>query len=565
MSGIEIAGLVLGALPLLITAIEEYSRLYEDFKAEAQTLENLRYTLEAEHLSYRYVCADLLDGIVPKHEIVRLIGSGLEQMPEWNSPTLESRLQKKLAHVYERFIGLIKVMDTTIKRFAEELNLDQKFKIRLGHSPDFMRRLKFAYRTPVFKKLAAELRQKNELLWTLSRQRLEFDIRLDHGVENQMPDSREMLRIRECATSLHLLFRACFKCPCCIEHTASIRLNTLREALVNVSAPGRMGVGFGFLLSYSTNPSYTSVPWIIENVEVHTYQQKQPANDFIMDSSAEQVPGAKLRFYLASSACAPRICTSCPLSDPRSRVFNLCEALCNSTGPQEREYRGHLLDEINHSHGQFILNLPKKKLEPLEIVGLQALTQPGAPFSEPGLTPGKMQIAIDVATAVMELNGTPWLSPVWGRDDIELSGTVTGPGFDCSHTFSTHFLSKSLIGQRQKMTCPWTRFPSRNKTIFYLGILLAEIGLGTSFDEALESRRRQTGEETDFANPWKEIDWVLDKIHTEIDSDYSEVVRRCIYCDFDHRQVSFESGDFYGVFYSKVVSRLQRTNNYLSI
>lgn len=418
-------------------------------------------------------------------------------------------------------------------------------------------RLKFVLHNPKYLELVDTLHRLNETLQSLSHYYLDPD----QGSNKDWPDVEGILRIRKYASTLHSLLRACFNCPCCTEHTASIRLDTPREDLFRVTASGRIAPSFSFLLSFSTEQSSlwsTSTPWTTKTVKISG--SKQPLDGVVSKSTAVNANGVKFGFCLPIYELTPGACGPPGSSKVSWQMLELCDTFCNTPQWQNKTYSGHLLDECNHSHGQFVLDLPEKELRPLSVASLQSLLKPGAAFSGPGLTVEKMQLAMEVAHRVMELHDTPWLDSDWGKHHVVFLQTDDGPKFD-----SSYMLSNSLGSLTLTTPYPWTHLQPRNRAIFGLGVILVEIGLGVPFDEAIKLTKLQTRDGPDRANPWDAIVEVVKKVYEETDKNYGEAVERCLFCDFGQLHVGFDRDDFYGIFYSKVVSRLQRTNYYLSM
>ncbi|KAK8246592.1 hypothetical protein HDK90DRAFT_15116 [Phyllosticta capitalensis] len=560
MSGIEIAGLVLGAVPLIVVAMEKYSeaaKMYDSFKKHRTHLISACRRLKAEQRVYQNTYMTLLSGIIPRHEIARIVQKGPKQTSNWKRQEFENILQKRLARDYEVFSGLMEEMNFIVREFAKELNLDEDFQVQAEHRSGFRMRMKFVRHKPKYLDLVETMHRLNETLQSLSN----YHLNSDQGSDKDWPDVEGILRIRKYASTLHSLLRACFNCPCCTEHTASIRLDTPREDLFRVSTSGMIAPSFSFLLSFSTEQSSlwsTSTPWTTKTVKISG--SKQPLNGVVSRSPTTKANGVKFGFCLPINELAPGACGPPGSSKVSWRMLELCDTFCDPPQRQNKTYSGHLIDECNHSHGQFALDLPEKELQPLSVAYLQSLLETGAAFSGPGLTVEKMQLAMEVAHRVMELHDTPWLDSDWGKHHVVFLQTLDGPKFD-----SSYMLSNSLGSLTPATPYPWTHLQPRNRAIFGLGVVLVEIGLGVPFDEAIKLTKSQKRDGPDLANPWDAIVEVVKKVYEETDKNYGEAVERCLFCDFGQLHVGFDRDDFYGIFYSKVVSRPQRTNYYLSM
>ena len=126
MSGIEIAGLLLGAFPLLISALEHYrqsAKVLEDWwqiKREYQKCEN-----EIKHQKLAFegnLESFLLPLLVDDDEIAALIAEpgGMK----WKDVALEAKLKSLLPKSYELFLATIHDIKSTVDDLGEELGVN---------------------------------------------------------------------------------------------------------------------------------------------------------------------------------------------------------------------------------------------------------------------------------------------------------------------------------------------------------------------------------------------------------------------------------------------------------
>ena len=105
-SGIEVAGLILGVLPLIVSVIEDYREGLEPFKVWVRyrkDLQELRKVLEIEVSKLLNTCEELLASLVSEAELASLLkepgGSA------WSSATLADNLRRLLRHSYSPFLS----------------------------------------------------------------------------------------------------------------------------------------------------------------------------------------------------------------------------------------------------------------------------------------------------------------------------------------------------------------------------------------------------------------------------------------------------------------------------
>jgi len=124
MSGIEVAGLALAALPLIISALEHYAdgasrvKTWWRYKSE---LEILRRVLDTEFEIYRNICELLLSNIAGPGKIEALLDD--PGGPAWSDPDLEMEMKRLLQTSFPGYIQTINQMNAAIGEFKERLKL----------------------------------------------------------------------------------------------------------------------------------------------------------------------------------------------------------------------------------------------------------------------------------------------------------------------------------------------------------------------------------------------------------------------------------------------------------
>lgn len=130
MNGAEVAGLVLGAFPLLISALEHYRECAEvigcwrDIKGEYRDLKRRIGCIE---VVYERTLDKLLFPLVGSDEEL----ASLKAQPNsisWKEPTLERRLKARFApsvKAYNLFLDTMSAMEETMKELQDKLGYDR--------------------------------------------------------------------------------------------------------------------------------------------------------------------------------------------------------------------------------------------------------------------------------------------------------------------------------------------------------------------------------------------------------------------------------------------------------
>jgi hypothetical protein len=89
MSGLEIAGIVLGSLPLIISAVEHYATLARTVRSAVKyktELKILKHDLDAECIIFLDTLERVLDGLVPARQFEELLKNPESAL--WKDATL---------------------------------------------------------------------------------------------------------------------------------------------------------------------------------------------------------------------------------------------------------------------------------------------------------------------------------------------------------------------------------------------------------------------------------------------------------------------------------------------
>lgn len=128
MSGFEIAGVVLGAFPIAIMALEQYREVarrigfWTEMREEHQRCKN---DLKFYRLIFTRNLRELILPLVADDDNVRLLLSdpGGEH---WRDKELALLLEKRLGESYELYMEYMKGIETTVHKLGHDLALDSQ-------------------------------------------------------------------------------------------------------------------------------------------------------------------------------------------------------------------------------------------------------------------------------------------------------------------------------------------------------------------------------------------------------------------------------------------------------
>ena len=137
MSGIEVAGLVLGAFPLLVAALEKHkeaARLVGDWWNIRRPYKECMKIISIEHLFFVHYTRTLLGRLLyDSSSLEELVADPFSD--RWRSESLTSSLRDLLPTSYEIYIGIIEDYHTRMVALGRELGLEHHhFQCRIAVS-----------------------------------------------------------------------------------------------------------------------------------------------------------------------------------------------------------------------------------------------------------------------------------------------------------------------------------------------------------------------------------------------------------------------------------------------
>ena len=138
MSGLEVVGVVLGALPLIISAFEHGQSLAKKLDLLTNfNSENLKIwnDVKDEELMYRLQLQTILaplvrDGDLTKDRLETLLLNPRSDI--WKDADLDAALRRRLGEAYDRYMGNVEEIQTLAWRLLEPLARSSAFRAQLS-------------------------------------------------------------------------------------------------------------------------------------------------------------------------------------------------------------------------------------------------------------------------------------------------------------------------------------------------------------------------------------------------------------------------------------------------
>ncbi|KAF5699036.1 hypothetical protein FGLOB1_11625 [Fusarium globosum] len=543
MSGLEIVGLVLGAIPIAIETLKMGSRgivIFRRSRRYENELERLMNKFENERVRLQDVFEKLLVDLVPHSRIESLVQDPLRLLKV--EPELNTKLRRRLWRGFDLFNKTLEEIKNATEEATERINVQVQDK----------------------------------------KSRLQ---------------GKFLCLMRNLANGVFGAVRASFDCPC--EHHVCLQLEKRIIDMMPDDAedyPVTESINFHLALSYKSSGSKT--PPLSSNdrawFEMLVKPTPKPLNRFSIPHKLLKGAEGKQAWDLPQ---AP-VHTSRPETKRRFRVIKLVGRQLRS-----RASPSTVIDPVKVSDNSVELEAASKDLEqsPTTLDLCEKIRQPtttgplicygllfdvSAPkthtYNAYPIIPSKfrekcdrtmislnqvlgldrrymvlsekerLKLAVIIAANILQLYGSPWMPAVIRSWDIYLIQGQDDP------TCERFFVLQTLpIAEGPSRSGGFGLTSMRNQSLFYLGVLLIELAFGKSL-ELLRSECDKSSTVSQFFADYRTAKRLVDQVTSFIGPNYGSAVSRCIDGEFHGRGVGLEDQDLSHDVYAGVVALLEK-------
>ncbi|KAI8685161.1 hypothetical protein NCS57_00184600 [Fusarium keratoplasticum] len=553
----EVAGLVLGGIPIAIWALEKYAEPFETHQNYYVAIQTLRADLTMQKSQLE----------------ITLRNIGLENP---SVDELQECLGAKFPGIHQDLIVIIKAMDERTSKLLRDLDIDINGKPRWTGDPDRAlwewRRVKRSFASKKNRSLIDDLRKWNQDL----RNCLE---RTEVSTEDDTRQVQALIRgfnpkhcdsIRSCLRSFHRALKSALQCNCPSSHQATIDLDW------NLG-PLRYQSAFSAGLSYETHPE-SEHSWRKFHVTpkgntktVTTSPARAKAKSSSPSSLLDMI--YRLPYRTHSTTPQPVQDTTPPPPPPAQFIANLCGQVRTQCAPWC--ITGCLRDpeaDKDQQFSHFSLNQHSEELSGLtRTISLRhLLLNQNRRQAHAHLALSAKQryaIATSIAWSVLHLSDSPWLGEGWDQDEIKFFVDEGSEGMKLVSQFPSNSYAFHEPTTMDQPLSPSTKDFSRlipNKTIFTLGVILIELCLKTPFEELRQTLHDESRGQAVSAPILDQYDTAIDRlddVYREAGDSYGNAVQRCIKSSFQGPKSTrqFNVGQFRIQFYNTVVAPVQAT------
>jgi hypothetical protein len=589
MSGLEVAGVVLGGLPLIISALTHYNNGLQVSKRYSKYRTGLRALItqvETEHIIYTNTLEQLLAGILSSEQMATFLRNPNDKI----YGDAETVLGSRLGQTYEPFCNLIVEMHQTLQGIQKKLALDheckacQEFYAKIHVNviqPQFSdpnrfkeeyRRLRFTIKISSYEKDLARLRACNQALSQL----VNNTVRLRDLPRRFEPDLN-LLRNSTCQ-----LYDTLQSLPSSTFQNAAVNLRLESRNSSGVEGTDQLSDMTFFAIFVNSSKTTQSIKawravrlqWLSTPPEESSSGQKHSAQTQPSQRLGVRFADSNLNRIASSTNKYTNITTGSTLTEtiptpeeairePRP-VHDFWGSLLSSPEQQGDTCAGYLFESSKRKlclHPvPFVTNVSEHQDRVWSAISLrQALSKTAELTSYPSRIQ-KLKVAVALAWGVLQFSNTPWLANDWNEDDIHFIDQTNAPSRSIyEYPFLHYDFSKTTIDSRTQRRHISHRIV-RNESIFTLGIVLLELCYGKMIEELQLPSDVMEGEPGPV---WSTAHRVIEEeLEYEAGKSYSDAAKRCIRCDFDCRSSSLSDEALQRAFYRGVIIPLEETLNF---
>ncbi|KAI1170208.1 hypothetical protein F4777DRAFT_595397 [Nemania sp. FL0916] len=550
MSGFEIAGVVLGAIPLIISALENYkasrSALAAIVKYHGQ-LDRLLYKLKIQQTALYFDLVQLLRNAEIEEVEERADISPGDCLLIVQSQRNGAQLQKYLGTHYDTFLDILKRYEQCLKKIAKKLKHIQRLPhaskddlaalleanpLKKGHF-EFHKAIVFSIERGTLATLIEELDEDHlNLKVIIKGMKTERENCAKSPSRKSKRLSRTLSQVSASAKALYLAM--CQRCSCVCQNNHKVFLelhNRMSEDDQASPAKGVRGHSLTFNLVFEVKP--------------HFLEAFVKANNYnILDTSPIYNKGRHVSFQ-DTGCSSPKITIS--NKDQTQNITSQAPGICDLIS--QGQTKGNILTLELEGKSLNIIQGPHQIQRGLsQPTTLETLLRRGAADKNLRMTPTQQSLlALDIASSVLQLRQSCWSQPAFSSKIVKC--ILGANGSSPRQVSITAFIEQ--VTELSRAALPG---PEPKVTLLELAILLLEIwnhetlemwAANVGFDKTTT-----TSERLEIATKW------LEETTNTFTLRYLEAIEQCLALCVQRRR-QWDDSELQALYCENVIKPLQ--------
>ncbi|KAK3296435.1 uncharacterized protein B0H64DRAFT_170279 [Chaetomium fimeti] len=574
MSGFEVAGVVLGVLPLAIGAAKGYMGILSSMRDAKRNLKALVHDLETEQIRLETTCEVLLDGIVPPSAVDRMIRTPLGS--EWK--LYNDQLKLRLWTTSKKFEEQVTEMQKAVEELRAKLCMERDGSTKITDRVTIIRELKqnaaFSLKKKDYEDILNRIKTANSILHDLTGQNCGL------GPSRKYRSQARLIGlIRGLARGIfNGLCSATSTCCCAKPHDVGLELEPRDAVIVPTDTDDEVGKKFDFHVAFGSKRApenagtalvtaweriyarladdialaptckTATVPIAAPQKTTHgTGWAKSLSLRSAKNSLSFSADTQTLVEVSPSLAVAP--VTPANTSSPYAhlKISELCQVIVRS--PKAPAVDGYGV--ITNVERNFQLRPPENaSSDSHTAITLREVLSAGKDTTLPPFEyPDKLRIALALVVSVLHLYKTPWLPTIVTLDDVLFLREGNAPQLSCIGY--RPFVARNLKDGPEAAQAPRGPRPM-NITVLSLGALLIQLIVGKVYD-SLDMKGNMDMES--ILSKYEAASRFNGEVMTSGGINYASAVKWCLGTVLE--VAGLEDDTFCQKFYGAVVAKLE--------
>ncbi|GKU08643.1 unnamed protein product [Fusarium langsethiae] len=574
MSGFEVAGVVLGSLPLVISVLEHYKNgvsLIQRYRRYERELQRLIRNLETEQVKLQNFCEKLLDGIIPPSLIDAMVENPRGDL--WVKEEIQKAIRARLWKSWDVFEGNLRDIQTTTEEMYDKLGYgSQTSWSDMTLATKELKRIAFALSRSAYSEQLTTIRDGITNLESLATMSIELEPK--RRVRSRV---KILSALRGVISSIYRAIESNLKCG--REHHVSMRLSgstdrpgyseedeiirdhhtdlLLAHHQLEDDTPQSLKAGShqweGRLLRVVPNLQRTAQISVASSIPTSVGAKQRKNSRSVRFSMSLFTSSTTITETTASSVTSGIASLSMGSAAVTSPDILPCLDLCREAKPSigpiclgaiEDNVAGQTRTYNVYSSAVFS---PEVQCSTISLYEVLHIKDDYHLFTYKQ----RLQLAVFIATSVLHLYKTSWMPELPRSQNIVF--VKTRDVVDYSKAFLKAEETCENDGGRNAMIPTPKLLP--------IGVLLIELIKGQRID-SLRSAKEVLGSKLSALSDFMTAQRLVDEI-CQASSTYGSAVRRCLDVGFKAQACDVQSEDFQHNFYSGIVALLEEDLNNL--
>ncbi|KAL8944441.1 MAG: hypothetical protein Q9211_000583 [Gyalolechia sp. 1 TL-2023] len=461
--------------------------------------------------------------------------------PLWKKPVDEESLRSRLDQSYNLYLKTIQSLADDVEKIRYKLGIDASGTVQWDNYSVVereMEKIKMTLQKRIYKDLLDDIDRANKDLQEYTQQGIALEP-MKRKRRSKRPIA-ELKLIRKHAASLYqvLMNEKAWKCSCKTHHMASLRLEARPQTCDGIRTRTPSDHVFRVLITVSDPADTSGVATRWEEIEVIPSAGSQML-DVVSDNKHHHPPKKGVRFASViepPSMKAPIEPTPCQTD--WTCIEDICSALC--TLALDRTAIGLLVDDTYDKNQHKLYRAGTVATSHSLSRSLEDLLDASRHPEDDSLSrKERLQIAVVLASSVLQLDGTSWLKAGWSSGDIYFHHGNSQP-LGAAEVDRLPYLSWQPCCDNTMPVLGRLHLKNhmiRNDTLLALGLVLVELCFGRTLTEM---RKPEDLDSEGTTAKLSTATRLHSRVYTEMGPLYGDVVRRCLFQTFDVRELSLD-------------------------